>query len=502
MDINDRELLARIIEAEAGNQGIRGKTAVGNVIRNRMAGGNSLRDVVLARGQFSPLNAYTGYAGGEQGQDMANLQPSKDAYAVADAILSGSAKDITGGATHFYNPSISTPSWGLQAGGDWATIGDQVFGQAGGFPVGEVKSRGQTPVPQTKEQAMNAPQAQGLMGLLGRLGQPNEQTGLSPFQNFAQALDPLIMPEMRGGEAIRASGERRMSEQTKNRTIEMLKRRAQQGDAIAAQVLQGVESGAFTPKEGMSLYYGKMMETPKDNRTSQMKNYQFWKAQGYSDEDAAAMVKSGNTITVGGPAGAEDKFFEEKYKALGQQFTAVSKQAGQAGANNLTINALKQLYAVAPSGPVQGRLAELFPEANDVTAAIQALRVQLAPQLRVEGSGSTSDIEYEGMLNSLGSLKNSPQANAALLDLMLVKNDIIQEKAQIAARVGLPKEQGGYTIQEAEQAWLDIDRQMWEESATIGSIKKLIEDAGGFTATSGGQTITTKDGLVFTFEEG
>ena len=272
MDINDRELLARIIEAEAGNQGVRGMTAVGNVIRNRMAGGNSLRDVVLARGQFSPLNTYTGYAGGEQGQDMANLQPSKDAYAVADAILSGSAKDITGGATHFYNPSISNPSWGQQAGGDWTTIGDHVFGQAGGFPVGEFKPAGQTPaskppVPQAKEQAMNAPQAQGLMGLLGRLGQPNEQTGLSPFQNFAQALDPLIMPEMRGGEAIRASGQRRMAEQTKNRTIEMLKQRAQQGDETAAQVLQGIESGAFTAKEGMSLYYGKLMETPTEKET-------------------------------------------------------------------------------------------------------------------------------------------------------------------------------------------------------------------------------------------
>jgi hypothetical protein len=228
MDINDRELLARIIEAEAGNQGIRGMTAVGNVIRNRMAGGNSLRDVALARGQFSPLNTYTGYAGGEQGRDMANLQPSKDAYAVADAILSGSAKDITGGATHFYNPSISNPSWGQQAGGDWSTIGDQVFGQAGGFPVGEFKPKGQTPVskppvPQTKEQAMNAPQAQGLMGLLGRLGQPNEQTGLSPLQNFAQALDPLIMPEMRGGQAIRASGQRRTTQYAKDQAAQFAK---------------------------------------------------------------------------------------------------------------------------------------------------------------------------------------------------------------------------------------------------------------------------------------
>ncbi|MDB4455440.1 hypothetical protein N9117_02130, partial [Akkermansiaceae bacterium] len=118
---------------------------------------------------------------------------------------------------------------------------------------------------------------------------------------------------------------------------------------------------------------------------------------------------------------------------------------------------------------------------------------------RVEGSGSTSDIEYAGMLNSLGSLKNSPQANVALLDLMLVKNEILQRKAAIAARVGMPEDQGGLSINQAEMAMLKIDTDMWSENSMISSIKDLITNAGGNVAESGGQTVTTSGGLTVDF---
>ena len=340
----------------------------------------------------------------------------------------------------------------------------------------------------------------GLRGLLQGFMQPSEGTGLTGPENFAAALDALILPQARMGEQIRARGAQRMQTQSRNKTIETLKQRAAKGDQLAGMVLQGLESGAYDAKTAMSLYMGKMLEAPKDTRTSQIKNYEYWISKGKTRAEAEALVKSGQTIQIGGAAGAEDKFYEEKYKNLGKEFAEVQRRAGQAGANNLTINALKQLYQVAPSGPVQGRLAELFPEANDISAAVQSLRTQLAPQLRVEGSGSTSDIEYSGMLNSLGSLKNSPEANAALLDLMLVKNELIQRKAEIASKVGMPPEQGGLTINQAEVAMLDLDRKMWSENAMVTSIKQLIENAGGFTASSDGNTITTSGGLTVQFD--
>lgn len=162
---NDRDLLAKTLEAEAGNQGLGGMMAVGSVIANRMKQGGSLRDVILAPAQFSAWNKVTGAAGGEQGQNMEAIKPSKDAYAAADAILSGNFVDVTGGATHYYNPSISQPKWGKEkAGGDWLKIGGHLFGKADGFRTGAATMDGQQPTAQQMQQMQQQPR--GLMGFL------------------------------------------------------------------------------------------------------------------------------------------------------------------------------------------------------------------------------------------------------------------------------------------------------------------------------------------------
>ena len=79
MNLNARDILAKTLEAEAGNQGPVGMLSVGSVIMNRMMDpnyANNLHDVILQPGQFSVWNKTTGYAGGEQGIDVANLQAS------------------------------------------------------------------------------------------------------------------------------------------------------------------------------------------------------------------------------------------------------------------------------------------------------------------------------------------------------------------------------------------------------------------------------------------
>jgi hypothetical protein len=130
---NDRELLAKTLMAEAGNQGYLGMLAAGSVIMNRVNSGGygkGIQGVIMKPGAFSPWNSVTGAARGEQGQNMAAIKPSEEAYRVADQLLSGQAEDPTGGATHFYNPDISSPSWGVQGGGNWTKIGAHVFGRA------------------------------------------------------------------------------------------------------------------------------------------------------------------------------------------------------------------------------------------------------------------------------------------------------------------------------------------------------------------------------------
>jgi len=80
---------------------------------------------------------------------------------------------------------------------------------------------------------------QGLQGLLQQFMRPNETTGLTGAENFAQALDALILPEARMGEQIRARGAQRLLQQRKNATAEML-RRMPDGAAYANMIDQGM----------------------------------------------------------------------------------------------------------------------------------------------------------------------------------------------------------------------------------------------------------------------
>lgn len=89
---------------------------------------------------------------------------------------------------------------------------------------------------------MNPSQSRGgFGGLLDYARERNENTGLSRMQNFAAALDPLIMPEMRGGAAIRERGMQRVAAGNLNKTVEWLK---SNGYADAAAVIEANPSAA------------------------------------------------------------------------------------------------------------------------------------------------------------------------------------------------------------------------------------------------------------------
>ena len=108
---------------------------------------------------------------------------------------------------------------------------------------------------QDRPQAAAAPQQRrsGFGGIMDYLGTPSPTTGLSRAEQFAAALDPLIMPEMRSGEAIRARGAQRQATATKNKTVEYLRRMGYDDYADA------VEGGAIGSKEIMNALMSQKM---------------------------------------------------------------------------------------------------------------------------------------------------------------------------------------------------------------------------------------------------
>lgn len=264
MNLSDRDILAKTIMAEAGNQSQLGMLGVGSVIMNRLRNpgyGSTLQDVILKPGQFSPWNSYTGYAGGAQGQDMMKLQPSQMAYAVADQILDGNYKDPTNGALNFYNPALSNPRWGKSAGGNWMQIGDHLFGTAGS------KSTKDTTMLPNSNAPLNAIPNLGPLNT----GQPKKKVpslfdfvgktvggGFDKLKAAVTGEDPdasdrlaVALMSLSGNPdqfkpmidmAVKDINDRKILNRGKNTTLEYLQKQANAGDNTAAAALRLVES--------------------------------------------------------------------------------------------------------------------------------------------------------------------------------------------------------------------------------------------------------------------
>jgi N-acetylmuramoyl-L-alanine amidase len=117
-DNKDINLLAHIINAEAGNQPYNGKLAVGTVIMNRVESTefpDSIKDVIYQRGQFSPVSNGT-----------INNKPSKESIEAAKEIILRGKRVFGKDILFFYEPSIATDEW-IRTRKAVMKIGDHVF---------------------------------------------------------------------------------------------------------------------------------------------------------------------------------------------------------------------------------------------------------------------------------------------------------------------------------------------------------------------------------------
>ena len=111
MAFSDRELLARLIQCEAGGEGDAGMRGVAGVIMNRVnapggeylrVGQGSIRNIIFQPGQFTCVQEFVG--GRPNLQNIYNVRPEAIHYEIADWAIAGQRLYNVGQALWFFNP--------------------------------------------------------------------------------------------------------------------------------------------------------------------------------------------------------------------------------------------------------------------------------------------------------------------------------------------------------------------------------------------------------------
>lgn len=111
--MSDVELLARLIQCEAGGEGDDGMKAVASVVMNRVRTRvgeygryNTMSDVVYQTGQF---NCARTVLGGQQNlQNIYNMNPTQVHYDIANWAIAGNRLGNLWQALWFFNPYSTT----------------------------------------------------------------------------------------------------------------------------------------------------------------------------------------------------------------------------------------------------------------------------------------------------------------------------------------------------------------------------------------------------------
>ncbi len=137
MPLSDRELLARLIQCEAGGEGENGMKAVASVVMNRVRAtggeyarvsqGGNIRNIIFQPYQF--VCASETENGRYNPQNIYNMNPEPIHYEIADWAIAGSRLSSLGQALWFFNPFSPNcrPNFPSEVGYFITRIGDHCF---------------------------------------------------------------------------------------------------------------------------------------------------------------------------------------------------------------------------------------------------------------------------------------------------------------------------------------------------------------------------------------
>ena len=135
---------------------------------------------------------------------------------------------------------------------------------------------------------------------------------------------------------------------------------------------------------------------------------------------------------------------------------------------------LQILSKAAGEGRANEVLTNLFPAYNEVGAAYRSVVSRLLPQMRAPGSGAQSDKDIEVLRQGFGGLADTADVRELVLTTMQNKAQLDKEKLDIMAKIGLPADEGGISIMEANRLITDLNNRSVMTPSLMAALEKIV----------------------------
>ena len=296
----------------------------------------------------------------------------------------------------------------------------------------------------------------GLLGLFDKATTVSEDTGLSPLQNFAAALDPLIMKDMRIGADIRQQGVQRVADMSRNKTVAML--RAQGRDDLADAVLNrtiGVKDAfsvmqsekaadkAFQRQKDLVAYQAGLasQKDPKTYEFQAVVNDLMAANPNMSRSEALSLALGKNKSVTNLQVGMDGKPQSTFWKKVDEDFATEFPQLSASGLSSAARNAATIQTVLDKMGNTEGmqlsgagqallgRMGRaLFnPEAENVKGLVGQVVQQ---SLRETLGGQFAQKEGEALIQRAYDEALPPEMNAARLRALFMQLQSIAQSKQ------------------------------------------------------------------------
>lgn len=295
----------------------------------------------------------------------------------------------------------------------------------------------------------------GLLGLFDKAMKTDEDTGLSPLQNFAAALDPLILKDLRGGEGIRQQGVQRAATMSKNKTVDMLRQQGRNdlADAVmnrtigakeAFSVMQSEAAAdkAFQRQKDLAAFTaGLKAPAPKTYEFQAVVNDLMAANPNMSRSEALSLAlgknKSVTNLQVGMDGKPQSTFWKKVDEDFAKEFPQLSASGLSSAARNAAtiqtvLDKMGNTEGMQLSGPGQallGRMGRaLFnPEAENVKGLVGQVVQQ---SLRETLGGQFAQKEGEALIQRAYDEALPPEMNAARLRALFMQLQSIAQSKQ------------------------------------------------------------------------